>query len=182
MIRGLIEGIDQGQWQSLLSEMQPMDHLVQLIDQAIQDDPPLQITEGNIIKDGFNEQLDMYRSAMRNGKKWLAELEAKERQETGIKNLKIGFNRVFGYYIEITKANLGNAELEKYERKQTLANAERFITPELKELETQILEAEEKSVDLAVESALLQDIPGSRITSDNLEHAKQVLDSCFLII
>lgn len=88
MIRGLIEGIDQGQWQSLLSEMQPMDHLVQLIDQAIQDDPPLQITEGNIIKDGFNEQLDMYRSAMRNGKKWLAELEAKERQETGIKNLK----------------------------------------------------------------------------------------------
>src|SRR5699024_3264690 len=87
-------------------------------------------------------------SAMRNGKKWLAELEAKERQETGIKNLKIGFNRVFGYYIEITKANLGNAELEKYERKQTLANAERFITPELKELETQILEAEEKSVDL----------------------------------
>src|SRR5699024_1151552 len=148
MIRELIEGIDQGQWQSLLSEMQPMDHLVQLIDQAIQDDPPLQITEGNIIKDGFNEQLDMYRSAMRNGKKWLAELEAKERQETGIKNLKIGFNRVFGYYIEITKANLGNAELEKYERKQTLANAERFITPELKELETQILEAEEKSVDL----------------------------------
>ncbi|TMM39128.1 DNA mismatch repair protein MutS, partial [Colwellia ponticola] len=135
-------------WQSLLSEMQPMDHLVQLIDQAIQDDPPLQITEGNIIKDGFNEQLDTYRSAMRNGKKWLAELEAKERQETGIKNLKIGFNRVFGYYIEITKANLGNAELEKYERKQTLANAERFITPELKELETQILEAEEKSVDL----------------------------------
>ncbi|AYA33383.1 DNA mismatch repair protein MutS [Enterococcus faecium] len=148
MIRELIEGIDQGQWQSLLSEMQPMDHLVQLIDQAIQDDPPLQITEGNIIKDGFNEQLDTYRSAMRNGKKWLAELEAKERQETGIKNLKIGFNRVFGYYIEITKANLGNAELEKYERKQTLANAERFITPELKELETQILEAEEKSVDL----------------------------------
>ncbi len=77
MIRGLIEGIDQGQWQSLLSEMQPMDHLVQLIDQAIEDDPPLQITEGNIIKDGFNEQLDTYRSAMRNGKKWLAELEQK---------------------------------------------------------------------------------------------------------
>ena len=148
LIRQLIEGIDQGQWTDLLKEMQPMDDLVHLIDQAIQEDPPLQITEGNIIKDGFNDQLDTYRSAMTNGKQWLAELEARERQQTGIKNLKVGFNRVFGYYIEITKANLANVELEKYERKQTLANAERFITPELKELETQILEAEEKSVDL----------------------------------
>ncbi|MGM9903566.1 MAG: DNA mismatch repair protein MutS [Enterococcus sp.] len=148
MIRELIAGINQGQWTELLEKMQPMDTLVALIDQAIQDEPPLQITEGNVIKDGFNEQLDTYRSAMKNGKQWLAELEARERKSTGIKNLKVGFNRVFGYYIEITKANLANAELEKYERKQTLANAERFITPELKELETQILEAEEKSVDL----------------------------------
>lgn len=85
---------------------------------------------------------------MRNGKQWLAELEAKERQETGIKNLKIGYNRVFGYFIEITKSNLANLEEGKYERKQTLANAERFITPELKELERLILEAEEKSVEL----------------------------------
>ncbi|MGG7017993.1 UNVERIFIED_CONTAM: hypothetical protein P3E19_32330, partial [Pseudomonas aeruginosa] len=82
-----------------------------------------------------------YRDAMRNGKQWLAELEAKERQETGIKNLKIGYNRVFGYFIEITKSNLANLEEGKYERKQTLANAERFITPELKELERLILEA-----------------------------------------
>ncbi|KAA4887688.1 DNA mismatch repair protein MutS, partial [Bacteroides fragilis] len=148
LLRQLIEGINEGQWTELLKEMQPMDQLVRLIDQAIQDEPPLQITEGNVIKDGFNEQLDAYRSAMKNGKQWLAELEARERQNTGIKNLKVGFNRVFGYYIEITKANLANTELEKYERKQTLANAERFITPELKELETQILEAEEKSVDL----------------------------------
>ncbi|MGQ4819638.1 hypothetical protein ACQ1ZK_21485, partial [Enterococcus faecium] len=79
------------------------------------------------------------RDAMRNGKQWLAELEAKERQETGIKNLKIGYNRVFGYFIEITKSNLANLEEGKYERKQTLANAERFITPELKELERLIL-------------------------------------------
>ena len=148
LLRQLIEGINEGQWTELLKEIQPMDQLVRLIDQAIQDEPPLQITEGNVIKDGFNEQLDAYRSAMKNGKQWLAELEARERQNTGIKNLKVGFNRVFGYYIEITKANLANTELEKYERKQTLANAERFITPELKELETQILEAEEKSVDL----------------------------------
>ena len=148
LLRQLIEGINEGQWTGLLKEMQPMDELVSLIDQSIQEDPPLQITEGNVIKDGFNEQLDVYRSAMKNGKQWLAELEARERQNTGIKNLKVGFNRVFGYFIEITKANLANTELEKYERKQTLANAERFITPELKELETQILEAEEKSVDL----------------------------------
>ncbi|MEA4829368.1 MAG: DNA mismatch repair protein MutS, partial [Enterococcus thailandicus] len=148
MIRQLIEGIDQGQWQSLLEKMQPMEGLVQLISHAIKEDPPLQITEGNVIRDGFNEQLDAYRSAMKNGKQWLAELEARERKETGIKNLKVGFNRVFGYYIEITKSNLANLEEGKYERKQTLANAERFITPELKELETQILEAEEKSVDL----------------------------------
>ncbi|MBO0482839.1 DNA mismatch repair protein MutS [Candidatus Enterococcus courvalinii] len=148
MIRQLIEGIDQGQWQALLEKMQPMEGLVQLINHAIKEDPPLQITEGNVIRDGFNEQLDAYRSAMKNGKQWLAELEARERKETGIKNLKVGFNRVFGYYIEITKSNLANLEEGKYERKQTLANAERFITPELKELETQILEAEEKSVDL----------------------------------
>lgn len=148
MIRQLIEGIDQGEWTNLLKEMQPMDSLVDLIEQSIQDNPPLQITEGNIIKDGFNEKLDVYRSLIFNGKKWMAELEARERKNTGIKNLKVGFNRVFGYYIEITKTNLPNIKLEKYERKQTLANAERFITPELKELETQILEAEEKSVDL----------------------------------
>lgn len=148
MIRELILGINQGQWNDLLLDMEPMEELVQLINQAIQEEAPLQITEGNVIKDGFNEQLDTYREAMKNGKQWLAELEARERAETGIKNLKVGFNRVFGYYIEITKSNLANLEEGKYDRKQTLANAERFITPELKELETLILEAEEKSVDL----------------------------------
>lgn len=148
MIRELVEGINQGEWNDLLLHVEPMDDLVQLIDTAINEDAPLQITEGNIIKDGFNQQLDTYREAMKNGKTWLAELEARERQATGIKTLKVGFNRVFGYYIEITKANLANLEEGRYDRKQTLANAERFITPELKELETQILEAEEKSVDL----------------------------------
>ncbi|WP_438763563.1 DNA mismatch repair protein MutS [Enterococcus sp. AZ194] len=148
MIRELIAGINQGQWNDLLLDMEPMNELVELINRAIREEAPLQITEGNVINDGFNEQLDAYREAMKNGKQWLAELEARERAETGIKNLKVGFNRVFGYYIEITKSNLANLEEGKYDRKQTLANAERFITPELKELETQILEAEEKSVDL----------------------------------
>uniref|UniRef100_UPI0025C5A7FC DNA mismatch repair protein MutS n=1 Tax=Enterococcus sp. TaxID=35783 RepID=UPI0025C5A7FC len=147
-IRQLLMGINQGEWNDLLVDMEPMDDLVSLIEKAINGDAPLQITEGNVIKDGYDEQLDQYREAMRNGKTWLAELEAREREATGIKTLKIGYNRVFGYYIEITKSNLAHLEEGKYERKQTLANAERFITPELKKLETLILEAEEKSVAL----------------------------------
>lgn len=147
-IRQLLTGINQGEWNDLLVDMEPMDDLVTLIEKAINDEAPLQITEGNVIKDGYNEQLDQYREAMRNGKTWLAELEAREREATGIRTLKVGYNRVFGYYIEITKSNLANLEEGKYERKQTLANAERFITSELKKLETLILEAEEKSVAL----------------------------------
>ncbi|MEQ7029718.1 DNA mismatch repair protein MutS [Enterococcus avium] len=147
-IRQLLTGINQGEWNDLLVDMEPMDDLVDLIEKAIKDEAPLQITEGNVIKDGYNEQLDQYREAMTNGKTWLAELEAREREATGIKTLKVGYNRVFGYYIEITKSNLANLEEGKYERKQTLTNAERFITPELKKLETLILEAEEKSVAL----------------------------------
>lgn len=147
-IRELIVGINQGEWNDLLLDLNPAEDLVELINRAINEEAPLQITEGNVIKDDYDETLDEYRNAMRNGKQWLAELEAKERKETGIKTLKVGFNRVFGYYIEVTKANLVNLEEGKYERKQTLANAERFITPELKEMETLILEAEEKSVDL----------------------------------
>ncbi|MHC5228857.1 DNA mismatch repair protein MutS [Enterococcus sp. LJL99] len=148
MIRELIIGINQGQWNDLLVDLTPVEDIVELINRSINEEAPLQITEGNVIKDHYNQKLDEYRDAMRHGKQWLAELEAKERQATGIKTLKVGFNRVFGYYIEVTKANLVNLEEGKYERKQTLANAERFITPELKEMETLILEAEEKSVDL----------------------------------
>lgn len=147
-IKQLLAGIDQGEWQELLLALEPLPAVTELIDRAITVDAPLSVTEGNIIKDGYHPQLDQYREAMRNGKQWLAELEAKERQETGIKNIKIGFNRVFGYYLEITKSNLANLPEGRYERKQTLANAERFVTPELKETERLILEAEEKSVDL----------------------------------
>ena len=134
-----------GIWDTLLSQIDPVEEVRELIEQAVQDEPPISITEGEIIKDGFNKQLDEYRNAMTNGKQWLAELEAKERDATGIRNLKIGFNRVFGYYIEITKSNLDRVEEGRYERKQTLTNSERFITPELKEMEATILGAEEKS-------------------------------------
>lgn len=118
---------------------------------AISDNPPLSSKEGGVIRDGFHAQLDEYRYASRNGKDWIAQLEQEERQRTGIKSLKIGYNRIFGYYIEISKANMHLADLERYERKQTLANAERYITPELKEKETLILTAEEESLTLEYE-------------------------------
>ncbi len=123
----------------------------QLIERSIVESPPLSVTEGAIIKSGFDHQLDDYHDAMTNGKKWLLEIEQRERKATGINNLKIGFNKVFGYYIEITRANLEKLEEERYERKQTLVNSERFITDELKELESKILEAEEKSQALEYE-------------------------------
>lgn len=140
-----------GTWDTLLSQIDPVSEVSDLIERAIEDEPSISIMEGEIIKNGFNDQLDEYRDAMTNGKKWLAELEAKERQATGIKNLKIGFNKVFGYFIEITRSNLERLEEGRYERKQTLANSERFITPELKEMEDTILGAEEKSQALEYE-------------------------------
>lgn len=125
--------------------------LVDLLERAIVDDPPVSITEGNIIKDGYNEQLDEYRHALKHGKEWIANLEKREKEITNIKSLKVGYNRVFGYYIEVTNANKHLIPEGRYERKQTLRNAERYITPELKEKEALILEAEEKSVDLEYE-------------------------------
>lgn len=122
--------------------------LVALLESSIMNDPPIGIKEGNIIKDGYDVQLDEYRDALTNGKQWILALEKKEKEATNIKSLKIGFNRVFGYYIEITHANKHLIPEGRYERKQTLTNAERYITPELKEKEAIILEAQEKSVDL----------------------------------
>ncbi|MBA2174029.1 DNA mismatch repair protein MutS [Halobacillus locisalis] len=132
----------------LYRSINPLESLKELLEESIAEDPPSTIKDGGLICDGFNEQLDEYRFASKNGKQWIAELEKKERENTGIKTLKIGYNRVFGYYIEVTKANLRHLPEGMYERKQTLTNAERFITPELKEKETLILEAQEKSVEL----------------------------------
>ncbi|MFV2046606.1 DNA mismatch repair protein MutS [Metabacillus litoralis] len=140
--------------QSLQSEtfsierLDSCEDLTNLLERSIIENPPLSVKEGNIINDGYNEQLDQYRDASRNGKTWIAQLEQQERQKTGIKSLKIGYNKVFGYYIEVTRANLHLLEEGMYERKQTLSNAERFITPALKEKESLILEAEEKIVEL----------------------------------
>lgn len=151
LLKQIIALINKGEWDNIITHLDDVPEVVDLIERAVHVDAPLSLKDGNIIKDGFDEQLDIYRDAMRNGKQWIAQLEAQERQKTGIRTLKIGYNRVFGYYIEITKSNLANLPEGLYERKQTLANAERFITPELKEKETLILEAEEKSLALEYE-------------------------------
>ncbi|GLO66071.1 DNA mismatch repair protein MutS [Oceanobacillus kimchii] len=124
------------------------EQMVESLEMSIVDEPPISIKEGSLIKEGYHDQLDTYRDASRNGKKWIAQLEHREREETGIRSLKVGYNRVFGYYIEITKPNLHLLPEGRYERKQTLTNAERFVNEELKEKEKLILEAEEKSVEL----------------------------------
>ncbi|MDF2923351.1 MAG: mutS [Paenibacillaceae bacterium] len=118
------------------------------IEAAVVDEPPVSVRDGGMIRTGYHERLDQLKAANQNGKQWLAELEQRERERTGIRSLKIGFNKVFGYYIEITRSHLNALPEGIYERKQTLANAERFITPELKEKEALILEAEEKMVDI----------------------------------
>ncbi|ALX47609.1 DNA mismatch repair protein MutS [Lentibacillus amyloliquefaciens] len=147
-LKRILKQFDQPRIQELSRNLTFPEELVNLLDSSLRNDPPVSIREGALIKDGYHEKLDTYREASRNGKQWIAELEQKEKQATNIKSLKIGFNRVFGYYIEVTKANLHLLPEDRYQRKQTLTNAERFITPELKEKEQLILEAEEQSIDL----------------------------------
>ena len=120
---------------------------MELIGRAIVDEPPLAVKEGGLIRDGFDPALDELRTAMRGGKDWIAKLQQDEITRTGIQSLKVRFNSVFGYYIEVTKANLDKVPPD-YIRKQTIANGERFITPDLKEMEGKILGAEERSVKL----------------------------------
>ncbi len=124
-------------------DIDPLEELYKTLEDAIVEDPPVSVKDGGMIKEGFDEQLDSLRASIASDKKWIASLQARERHRTGIKSLKVGFNKVFGYYIEVTKANLHLVPTE-YERKQTLTGAERFITPELKEKETSVLAGEEK--------------------------------------
>lgn len=132
------------------AQIDPLQDVAGWLSEALVDDPPVSVTEGGLIRPGYNAEVDRLRDARANGKAWIAELEARERERTGIKSLKVGFNRVFGYYIEVTRANLA-AVPEDYIRKQTLAGAERFITPELKEKEELILGAEERLARLEYE-------------------------------
>jgi DNA mismatch repair protein MutS len=134
----------------LESQLAEAPDLVELISRAIVDDPPLALKEGGMVRDGFDAALDELRNAMRGGKDWIAKLQADEITRTGIPSLKVRFNSVFGYYIEVTKANLDKVP-PHYIRKQTIATGERYITPELKEMEGKILGAEERSVKLEYE-------------------------------
>ena len=131
----------------LYKKLDELQDIYALIDKAIIDDPPMTIKDGGIIKLGYDEEIDKLKKAQTEGKNWLVQLEAEEKEKTGIKNLKIGFNKVFGYYIEVTKSFLKQVP-DRFIRKQTLTNAERYITEELKNLENQILGAEEKVVTL----------------------------------
>jgi len=134
-------------WTDLSRQLDPCDEVVDLIQQAIDDEAPATLGGGGVIAAGFSSELDAINSSARDAKEWVAGLQSRERERTGIKALKVGFNKVFGYYLEVTKAHLDKVP-EEYTRKQTLVNGERFITPELKEYEALILSAEERTADL----------------------------------
>lgn len=149
-IKQLFDNKTTGLLGQLLTNIDPLDDIRNLIDMSILEDPSLYLKDGGIIKEGYNKDLDELQRASKEGKHWIAKLEQQEKDRTGIKSLKVGYNKIFGYYIEISKSNLHLAP-ESYIRKQTLANCERYITPELKEIETKILGAEEKIVDIEYE-------------------------------
>lgn len=146
-IKKILSNVKSPLLQELYLKLDELADIHKLIEEAIVDEPPLSVKEGGLIKLGYNEEIDHLKKATTEGKTWIIKLEAEEREKTGIKGLKVGFNRVFGYYIEVTKSNFDQVP-ERYIRKQTLANAERYITEELKNLENQILGAEEKVINL----------------------------------
>ena len=141
--------------QALAHTLTPLESLCDLLERAIDPDAPILLSDGGVIRAGYSAELDEYRDAAANGKQWILNLEAAERQETGIKNLRIQYNRVFGYYIEVTKSNLDLVPL-RYSRKQTLAGAERYVTPELQEIEHKILNAQQMA--LTLESTLFASV------------------------
>ena len=142
-IRYILEEMKASLLQEIYEDLDALEDLCDLVTKAIREEPPIAMKEGNIIREGYNEEVDKLRRAKSDGKDWLAKLEEDEREKTGIKNLKIKYNKVFGYYLEVTNS-YKDLVPDYYTRKQTLANAERYITPELKELEDMILGAEDK--------------------------------------
>ena len=146
-VKKLLANTKSSLLQELYLKLDELTDVYELVEEAIVDEPPLSVKEGGLIKIGYNEEIDHLKKATTEGKTWILKLESEEREKTGIKGLKLGFNRVFGYYIEVTKSNFDQVP-ERYIRKQTLANAERYITEELKNLENQILGSEEKVINL----------------------------------
>ncbi|MBN2110175.1 MAG: DNA mismatch repair protein MutS [Methanosarcinaceae archaeon] len=158
---------------SELSSFTELKELAGLIDRAIVDEPPVSVRDGGMIKQGYNERLDELKSMSKDGKRWIAEFQQKERERTGIKSLKVGYNKVFGYYLEVTRANISQVP-DDYIRKQTMTNAERFYTPQLKERESDILSADDKST--ALEYELL-----CGINSTVASHAQKLQSTAYLI-
>lgn len=149
-IKSLLSDASSYELKSIRDELDTMEDLTNLLESSIHPDAPILITEGGIIRDGYSQELDEYREAQKNGKQWILDLEQKERDATGIRNLRVQYNKVFGYYIEVTKSFL-NLVPDHYIRKQTLTGAERFMTPELKEIEQKIIGAQEQSVRLELQ-------------------------------
>ncbi len=176
-IRNLLTRTDIPLLQNLYNDIDPLSDIHELLSSSISEDPPSGLRDGNIIKEGYNEEADRLRKASREGKQWLLQLEAKEKELTGIKNLKIGYNKVFGYFLEVTKS-YQNLVPYRYIRKQTLANCERYITEELKEMEETILNAEEKlchleyGIFLEIRTHLEKSVPRIQKTA----HAVAMLD------
>ncbi|MFP4016359.1 MAG: DNA mismatch repair protein MutS, partial [Halanaerobiales bacterium] len=155
-------------FKELNGELDTLEDVLGELNVSIVDDPPVSVREGGLIRDGYNSELDELRDTMRNGRKWITNLQKTERERTEITSLKVGYNKVFGYYIEVTKANLDKVP-ENYTRKQTLANSERYITPELKEKEAMVLGAEEKVNDLEYDIFVaIRDMVG-----DNIDRIKK---------
>ena len=177
LLKDLLNQTDVPLLAELRDRIDSLQDIFGLLDAAIEDDPPTGLRDGNIIKPGYHEEADRLRDASVQGKEWLLQLEAKEREQTGIKNLKVGFNKVFGYYLDVTKS-YQNLVPDRYIRKQTLANCERYITDELKELEDTILNAEDKrsqleyGIFLEVRAALEESVPRIQETA----HAVALLD------
>ena len=165
----LLEGTKSPVLSEIYNKMDTLEDLYKILDEAIDDEAPSVLKEGKIIKKGYNKELETLRDAMKNGTSWIAKVEAEERERTGIKTLKTGYNKVFGYYIEITNSNTIKIP-ENYIRKQTLTNAERYITPELKQIEETILTASEKFNEL--ELRLYEEI--RKIVMSQSERIKQV--------
>ena len=149
-LRELLRDAESAEMLRIRDELDPLEDICALLDRAIHPDAPAVITEGGIIRDGYNTLLDEYREAQIHGKQWVLDLETRERDATGIRNLRVQYNKVFGYYIEVTKSFLSQVP-ERYIRKQTLTNAERFMTPELKEVEQKIIGAQEQSIRLELQ-------------------------------
>ena len=146
-VKNLLGRFEEVPIQALAHTLAPLEALCDLLERAIDPDAPLTLSDGGVIRKGYHADLDEYREALQNGKQWILDMETAERQETGIKNLKIQYNRVFGYYIEVTKSNLNLVPL-RYTRRQTLANAERYVTPELQEIERKITNAQQMALSL----------------------------------